>query len=101
MAGCLTEPTIDQLIDEHLSCQNKSISEKDLLSMILAKIARTQSSLVTEKYDKIEIEYVGLTNNIDTVTYSLEGAPVAVLTMAYSGGVPVTDDALLISVTKG
>lgn len=101
MSGCLTEPTIDQLIDEYLSCQNKSVSEKDLLSMLLAKIARMQSSLVTEKYDKIEIEYVGSTNNIDTVTYSFEGAHVAVLTMAYSGGVPVTDDALLISVTKG
>lgn len=100
MSSCLESPTVETLADNFLNCPSNSVSEEELLAMILAKVSKTPASLVTEKHDKITITYVGSTNNINTVVYSLDGVTVATLTMAYSGGVPVADNALLSSVTK-
>lgn len=49
---------------------------------------KTASALVTEEHDFVEMTYVGLTNDIDTVTYKLGGSggtTVATLTMGYDG----------------
>jgi len=78
------------------------LEEKDLLALAVALLQKQANlPVVSEPYDQIDITYIGATNNINTVTYSFDGVTVAVLTMAYSGGIPATDDALLISVTKG
>jgi hypothetical protein len=45
------------------------------------------------------ITYHGSTNNIDTITYSVDGVSMATITMTYVGGVPVSDNALISSVT--
>lgn len=45
-------------------------------------------------YDAAEITYVGSTNNIDTVIYTLNGEIVAQLTCEYFT-TPTSDDALL------
>jgi len=97
----LQDPTLQERIRAFLNCEkDKHYTEEDLLSMMLAQLSGIGSSIVTERHDKVEISYIGATNNIDTVVYSLDGVTVATLTMAYIGGVPATDDALLASVTK-
>lgn len=49
-------------------------------------------------YDDIAITYYGSTNNIQTVTYSNNGSPVAVLTLTYATQPPVADDTNLTGV---
>lgn len=54
-------------------------------------------------FDYIAITNVGSTNNLNTVVYKSGGASgttVATLTLAYVGGTPVADDAVLASITK-
>jgi len=54
-------------------------------------------------HDYILNSYHGTTNNLATVVYKSGGAggtTVATLTLAYVGGVPVSDNAKLLSVTR-
>lgn len=56
-------------------------------------------------HDYVSVAYVGVTNNIDTVTYKVGGSggtTVATVTFTYAGGVPAIDDALVetVSVSK-
>jgi len=55
---------------------------------------------IIEVHDEINLTYIGSTNNLDTVEYSLNGSVVATLTFTYVGGVPVADNAILESVVK-
>ena len=64
---------------------------------------RNVAGLNIPQHDAVAITYVGSTNNIDTVTYKTggtAGTTVAMLTFAYNGGTPTSDDAKLASVTR-
>jgi len=52
------------------------------------------------EYDSVDLNYVGSTNNLDTVVYKKSTTTVATLTFTYVGGVPSTDDARIDTVTK-
>lgn len=52
------------------------------------------------EYDSVDLNYVGSTNNLDTVVYKKSTTTVATLTFSYVGGVPSTDDARIDTVTK-
>jgi hypothetical protein len=63
---------------------------------------RNVAGLNIPQHDKVEISYVGSTNNIGTVLYkTTAGTTVATLTFAYTPTQPPTsDDAKLASVTR-
>jgi hypothetical protein len=48
----------------------------------------------------VELSYVGVTNNLDTVVYKEGTATVATLTFTYVGGAPGADDADIATITK-
>jgi len=52
------------------------------------------------EYDSVDLNYVGSTNNLDTVVYKKSTTTVATLTFTYVGGTPSTDDAKIDTVTK-
>jgi len=55
------------------------------------------------QHDFVDLNYVGSTNNLDTVVYKEGGASgqtVATLTFTYVGGTPSTDDAKIDTITK-
>lgn len=52
------------------------------------------------EYDSVDLNYVGSTNNLDTVVYKKSTTTVATLTFTYIGGTPSTDDARIDTVTK-
>jgi len=85
---------------KQIACPNNRLSEVDVLNLLLALVDSKSTSIVTEAHDKIELAYVGSTNNIDTATYSLGGTTVATLTFTYVGGTPGSDDANIESITK-
>ncbi len=47
--------------------------------------ARLAGSLVPKAFDEVDITYVGITTDINTVTYKLAASTVATLTMSYDG----------------
>jgi hypothetical protein len=64
---------------------------------------RNVAGLNIPQHDAVAISYHGSTNNIATVIYKTGGAAgttVATLTLAYVGGVPSSDDARLLTVTR-
>jgi hypothetical protein len=64
---------------------------------------RNVAGLNIPQHDAVAISYHGSTNNISTVIYKTggsSGATVATLTLAYDGGVPSSDDAKLLTVTR-
>jgi hypothetical protein len=64
---------------------------------------RNVAGLNIPQHDAVSITYHGSTNNIATVIYKTGGAAgtaVATLTLAYDGGVPASDDARLLTVTR-
>ena len=55
------------------------------------------------QHDFVDLNYVGSTNNLDTVVYKEGGASgqtVATLTFTYIGGTPATDDAKIETITR-
>ena len=52
------------------------------------------------QYDSVTVTYVGSTNNVNTVVYKLNTTTVATLTVAYVGGAPSTNGALVSTVTQ-
>lgn len=64
---------------------------------------RNIGGLDIPQHDYIELDYVGTTNNLATVTYREGGASgtvVATLTFTYVGGTPSSNDADIETVTK-
>jgi hypothetical protein len=64
---------------------------------------RNVAGLNIPQHDAVAITYHGSTNNISTVTYKTggsSGVTVAILNLAYVGGVPASDDARLLTVTR-
>lgn len=99
MAKELDPTDMEKLAKFFLECPNGFLSEKNILSYILALINTKPSGLVTEKHDNINIEYVGSTNNIDYTEYFLGTTLVATLTFTYVGGA-VSDNDLIKTVVK-
>jgi len=55
------------------------------------------------QHDFVDLNYVGSTNNLDTVVYKEGGASgqtVATLTFTYIGGTPAADDAKIDTITR-
>ena len=52
------------------------------------------------QFSSIDLNYVGTTNNLETVIYKEGVTTVATLTFTYVGGTPTTDDAKLDTVTR-
>ena len=52
------------------------------------------------EYDRVDLTYVGATNNLATAVYKKSTTTVATLTFAYIGGTPSSDDADIATVTK-
>jgi hypothetical protein len=48
----------------------------------------------------LNLNYVGATNNLDTVVYKEGATTVATLTFTYVGGTPGADDADIATITK-
>lgn len=71
----------DQLIELQAINQNTDEIEPKL-NEIKSKIGAV---LITEPFDNIQITYVGITTNINTVTYKLGITTVATLTLGYDG----------------
>ena len=64
---------------------------------------RNVPGLNIPEHDHVAFTYHPSTNNIATVIYRSGGAAgttVATLTLAYVGGVPASDDAKLLTVTR-
>lgn len=51
-------------------------------------------------YTSCELNYVGATNNLDTVVFKEGTQTVATLTFTYVGGTPAADDANIATVTR-
>lgn len=76
------------LTDIETNTENTADAVADVETELQAMNNKLASALVTEQHDFIEMTYVGLTTDIDTVTYKLGGAggtTVATLTMGYDG----------------
>ena len=52
------------------------------------------------EYDSVDLNYVGSTNNLDTVVYKKSTTTVATLTFTYVGGTPAADDAKIDTITR-
>lgn len=52
------------------------------------------------EFDSVDLNYVGSTNNLDTVVYKKATTTVATLTFTYVGGTPTSDDAKIDTVTR-
>lgn len=52
------------------------------------------------EYDSVDLNYVGSTNNLDTVVYKKSATTVATLTFTYIGGTPAADDAKIDTITR-
>ena len=52
------------------------------------------------EFDSTELNYVGSTNNLNTVVYKKSNTTVATLTFTYVGGTPSADDAKIATVTR-
>jgi hypothetical protein len=61
---------------------------------------RNVAGLDIPQHDQIQLNYVGVTNNLDTVVYKEGTTTVATLTFTYVGGTPGADDADIATVTK-
>jgi len=61
---------------------------------------RNIAGLNIPQHTEVTLAYHGSTNNIATATYKEGTNTVATLTFAYVGGVPSSDDAKLLSVTR-
>lgn len=90
---------MDQASD-FVACQNQALEEKDLLALAVALLQKQANlPVVSEPYDQIDITYIGATNNINTVVYSLDGSTVATLTFTYASA-GAADDDLVTKVVK-
>ena len=97
----IEQKTLLEQAEDFIACPNSMIPEFKRDAMLMAaQLNNGGRSIITEKYDEIDISYHGSTNNISTVVYSLEGVVVATLTISYVGGVPSADDALISNVIK-
>ena len=85
------------------------LTAQKLLTYVYRVITGTASFKVTSSgvpglqipdHNQVALSYVGSTNNVNTVIYKMNGTPVATLTFTYAGGVPSSNDALILSVTK-
>jgi hypothetical protein len=61
---------------------------------------RNIAGLNIPQHTSVELDYVGTTNNLDTVTYKEGANTVATLTFTYVGGVPSSNDANIATVTR-
>jgi hypothetical protein len=61
---------------------------------------RNIAGLNIPQHTEVTLNYVGSTNNLDTVVYKDGATTVATLTFTYVGGTPTTDDANLATVTR-
>jgi hypothetical protein len=61
---------------------------------------RNIAGLNIPQHTEVTLAYHGSTNNIATATYKEGTNTVATLTLDYVGGVPSSDDAKLLSVTR-
>jgi hypothetical protein len=52
------------------------------------------------EFDRVDLNYVGSTNNLSTVVYKRATTTVATLTFTYVGGTPASDDADIATVTR-
>ena len=61
---------------------------------------RNIAGLNIPQHTSVELNYVGATNNLDTVVYKEAAQTVATLTFTYVGGTPSSDDANLATVVR-
>jgi hypothetical protein len=61
---------------------------------------RNIAGLNIPQHTTVELNYVGSTNNLDTVVYKEGAQTVATLTFTYVGGPPTADDAKIATVTR-
>lgn len=52
------------------------------------------------EFDSVDLNYVGSTNNLDTVVYKKASSTVATLAFTYIGGAPAADDAKIDTITR-
>jgi len=98
--GCLTNKSLLDQASDFVACQNQALEEKDLLALVVALLQKQANlPVVSEPYDEIDITYIGATNNINTVVYSLDGSTVATLTFTYASA-GAADDDLVTKVVK-
>jgi len=98
--GCLTNKSLLDQASDFVACQNQALEEKDLLALVVALLQKQANlPVVSEPYDQIDITYIGATNNINTVVYSLDGSTVATLTFTYASA-GAADDDLVTKVVK-
>lgn len=98
--GCLTNKSLLEQASDFVACQNQALEEKDLLALAVALLQKQANlPVVSEPYDQIDITYIGATNNINTVVYSLDGSTVATLTFTYASA-GAADDDLVTKVVK-
>jgi len=98
--GCLTNKSLLDQASDFVACQNQALEEKDLLALAVALLQKQANlPVVSEPYDQIDITYIGATNNINTVVYSLDGSTVATLTFTYASA-GAADDDLVTKVVK-
>lgn len=72
----------------------RSLVASDGAGGLTQKTVASGGSLVTEKYDNMTLTYVAAGNGvgeIETVTYTLGGNPVAVLTLTYNASNKLTN----------
>ncbi len=97
---CLTNKSLLDQASDFVACQNQALEEKDLLALAVALLQKQANlPVVSEPYDEIDITYIGATNNINTVVYSLDGATAATLTFTYASA-GAADDDLVTKVVK-
>lgn len=98
--GCLTNKSLLDQASDFVACQNQALEEKDLLALAVALLQKQANlPVVSEPYDEIDITYIGATNNINTVVYSLDSSTVATLTFTYASA-GAADDDLVTKVVK-
>ncbi len=98
--GCLTNKSLLDQASDFVACQNQALEEKDLLALAVALLQKQANlPVVSEPYDQIDITYIGATNNINTVVYSLDSSTVATLTFTYASA-GAADDDLVTKVVK-
>jgi len=61
---------------------------------------RNVAGLNIPQHTEVTLNYVGTTNNLDTVVYKDGATTVATLTFTYVGGVPSSNDANIATVTR-
>ena len=96
----MVDKTLAQRIADAIDCSQHSISEEQLLKLLLEALTSSSaivtvsngSSFSVPDFDQQAFTYIGSTNNINTIVFKKDTVAVATLTFTYVAAGAADDD---------